>query len=203
MKKKRWLVLVIISVLLMTWLGEVVWVNAYYTSITDPYSVKSFNQGEAVKLGTNIYGAKQAANGCMITVNSAIMQDFDTYVEEVGFEKPSFYSDEERKILLVEMTLETGDCENEYFVLSDFLAHGVDRTFRTDLRLMQFLNPETEEYTAISIEKNSTYRIKLPFIVFAGNLPDDWDHLESYPIWMVLTFSPVQQEVVLDITFKD
>ena len=203
MKKKRWLLFALIMVLLAAWLGEVIWVNAYYRRITDPYSVAVFHQGDIVELGTNIYGAKQKAEGCIITVDSAMMQDFDTYIEEVGFEKPSFYAEMEQKVLLVEMTLMTGECENEYFVLNDFIAHGVDQTFHIDPRLMQYINPEMGEYLSISIEKNTTYHLKIPFIVVADILPDDWDHLEQYPIRMVLTLSPVQQEVALDITYKD
>ena len=203
MKSKRWLLFVLILVLLAAWLGEVIWVNTYYEHNSEPYTIKVFKQGEAVELGKNIYGNKQAAEGCTVTVESAVMQDFDTFIGEVGFEKPDFYLDEERKVLLVELTLETGDCENEYYVLMDFFAHGVDRTFHPDFRLMRFLNPEAGEYLAIPIEKNTTYHLKIPFIVFAGNLPDDWNHLESYPIQLVLTLSPVQQEVALDITYKD
>ena len=203
MKKKRWILFVLVFVLLASWLGEVIWVNAFYERNSDPLAIEGFKQGEAVELGTNIYGNKQAAEGCTVTVESAVMRDFDTFIEEIGFEKPDFYSEEERKVLLVELTLETGDCENEYFVLSDFMAHGVDRVFHPDFSLMRFLNPEAGEYLAIPIEKNATYHLKIPFIVFAGNLPDDWNHLESYPIQIVLTFSPVRQEVALDITYKD
>ena len=203
MKKKRWLLFALIMVLLAAWLGEVIWVNAYYRRITDPYSVAVFHQGDIVELGTNIYGAKQKAEGCIITVDSAMMQDYDTYIEEIGFEKPSFYAEMEQKVLLVEMTLMTGECENEYFVLNDFIAHGTDRAFYPDLELMQFLNPEVGEYFAIPIEKNETYHLRIPFVVFPESLPFVRDHLEQYPIRMVLTFSPVQQEVALDITYLD
>ena len=194
-KKRNRIIGVIVLVLVIAWGAEVIWVNQYYTNNTVQSKRVYYEMGEAVPFEDDWYTAKMYGEGYSLTINSAEIVDYQTYLAEngyVGKEVDGILED--RKLLLVYATLSVTESDAEFIVLNEFACE------TTEWNLLKQINPILEnEYVAIQLKDGTSCDLVFPFVLYKWRLGADYNHPERMPLYFGVTVNPVQKRVKLKV----
>ena len=178
-KRRNRIIGVIVLVLVIAWGGEVIWVNQYYTRNTVQTKRVYYEMGEEVPFEDDMYTAKMYGEGYSMTINSAQIVDYQTYLAENGYVgKEADGILEDRKILLVYATLSVTESDAEFIVLNEFTCVTTDTVFYQEWNLLKQINPILEnEYVAIQLKDGTSCDLVFPFILYKWKLGADYNHL--------------------------
>lgn len=199
--KRDRIIVGIVLLVFVAWLVEVIWVNHYYKQNTVQSKTVFYEMGESVPFEDDMYTAKMYGEGYFLTINSAEVVDYQSYLTENGYTGKEYDGIlEDRKILLVYATLSVTESDAEYIVLNEFTCRTKDMQFYQEWNLLKQINPILEnEYVAIQLRDGTSCDLVFPFILYEWSLGSDFNHPERMPLYFNVTVNPTQKRVKLKV----
>ena len=192
MKKKHIIVLTIALLLVAGWAWRYVTLNAYFDSLVNTEKQK-YHLGDIVPFENDLGDMRVNLNGYSIRADSFEVQDFDDYIDSIGFVMDEHYYPGD-KIALLHITLFNEDSEAEGIMLTEFNLSGVDATIYLDWDLLIAANPVLEGNCGIKLSPGTECSIILPYKMqeeFFGAWT--WNHFEDYELFFRMTAYPTEK----------
>lgn len=198
-KQRHRLLYIVVSVIGALYILHYVQLNLSYQKLKTGWNEIHY-LGEEVSLGENYINISMQAQGYSICANTVEIVNTLEYTARNGISMSNREASTPERLALVSATIrKTGDVNTVLPVLL-FEMYGIDTYTVVDFELFDSLNPHIKsENWGIVLPNDVVQEILIPFRLDRDQFNIyTWNHLEKYPLSMLLTYGPVR--IIIQLT---
>ena len=193
---RRILIAAVVIILTIGWFWRYISLNAYYDSIAPDRDHACYGIGDIVPFEDDrMSGGGALAEGYSIRVDDFEILEYTDLDPEDFAESDASRRDAPVRIALVHITLFNEDSDAQGIMLTDLMLYGIDALANMDWSLLTALNPVLEGRYGVRLSPGTELSLVIPYDMYQDVFPAAWNHLESYPLYLYLTYFPTEKEI--------